>query len=506
ARDWLPILEAGLANLTVGVIPPALDQVLIGAIDRSRNPDIKLALILGLNETIFPAPPEIPVLLTDTDRLALEKRQVQLGSTSRHQLSRERYYAYIACTRARQRVVLTAALQDAHGAPLNPSPFLSQVRQLFPALPLETLPKELDWRESEHASELIQPLLKLRCLETAANPPPAAAADGQTHSRGWEALEQLPGLARVLEQLRHFRNPQSQEQLSPELAAQLYGPVLRTSVSRMEQFAACPFKFFVHSGLRAEERKKFELDIREQGTFQHDVLALFHEQLHRENKRWRDITPQDARQRVAKIAKSLMASYRDGLLEASEQTRFMARILSESLQDFVETLVDWMRQQYQFEPVAVELPFGEDQSAPAWTVRVRNGHQLELYGRIDRVDLCRDPETGEALCVVLDYKSSQKQLDPILMAHGLQLQLLAYLNVMRHWPNPRQFFGVKRLIPVGVFYVNLRGKYDREHNRLDALADTAQARKLAYRHTGRFDAHTLNWLDSRTDVQQGDQF
>ena len=25
-RDWLPILEAGLANLTVGVIPPALDQ------------------------------------------------------------------------------------------------------------------------------------------------------------------------------------------------------------------------------------------------------------------------------------------------------------------------------------------------------------------------------------------------------------------------------------------------------------------------------------------------
>ena len=27
-RDWLPVLEAGLASLTVGVIPPALDQVL----------------------------------------------------------------------------------------------------------------------------------------------------------------------------------------------------------------------------------------------------------------------------------------------------------------------------------------------------------------------------------------------------------------------------------------------------------------------------------------------
>jgi len=37
-RDWLPILEAGLANLTAGVIPPALDQVLIGAIDRAAIP------------------------------------------------------------------------------------------------------------------------------------------------------------------------------------------------------------------------------------------------------------------------------------------------------------------------------------------------------------------------------------------------------------------------------------------------------------------------------------
>jgi ATP-dependent helicase/nuclease subunit B len=60
-RDWLPILEAGLANLTVGVIPPALDEVLIGAIDRARNPDLKLALVLGVNETIFPAAPAAPI-------------------------------------------------------------------------------------------------------------------------------------------------------------------------------------------------------------------------------------------------------------------------------------------------------------------------------------------------------------------------------------------------------------------------------------------------------------
>ena len=57
-----------MANLTVGVVPPVLDEVLIGAIDRARNPDLKFALVLGVNETIFPAPPAVQTILTDADR------------------------------------------------------------------------------------------------------------------------------------------------------------------------------------------------------------------------------------------------------------------------------------------------------------------------------------------------------------------------------------------------------------------------------------------------------
>ena len=128
-----------------------------------------------------------------------------------------------------------------------------------------------------------------------------------------------------------------------------------------------------------------------------------------------------------------------------------------------------------------------------------------LRGRIDRVDLWRD-DGGSALCVVVDYKSSQKQLDPLLMAHGIQLQLPAYLNVLRHWPNPGKAFGVSRLIPAGVFYVNLRGKYERGDNRDEALAAPAEARKAAYQHAGRFDAAQLRKLDTRPDARKGDQF
>ncbi|MGH7989932.1 MAG: PD-(D/E)XK nuclease family protein, partial [Limisphaerales bacterium] len=91
-RDWLPILESGLANLTVGAIPPVLDEVLIGAIDRARNPDLKFALVLGVNESVFPAAPNSPAILTESDR---DELQVPLGPDLRAQLSRERFYGYL---------------------------------------------------------------------------------------------------------------------------------------------------------------------------------------------------------------------------------------------------------------------------------------------------------------------------------------------------------------------------------------------------------------------------
>ena len=140
--------------------------------------------------------------------------------------------------------------------------------------------------------------------------------------------------------------------------------------------------------------------------------------------------------------------------------------------------------------------------APAWEIDLGAGHRLALRGRIDRIDLCRETG-GRALCVVMDYKSGRQKLDKILVEHGVQLQLLAYLAAVRSWPDPPALPGVSRLIPAGVFYVNLRGQYESGGTRDEALADAAAARKLAYRHTGRFDAACLARFDSRPEAPAG---
>ena len=505
-RDWLPVLEAGLGNLTVGVIPPALDEVLVGAIDRARNPNLKFALVLGVNESVFPAATAAPVILTSSDRAELDAQNAAPGSSQLDQISRERYLAYIACTRANEKLTLAFSKQSADGKTLNPSPLIAQVKNIFPELAVEEFSSEPDWRAAEHANELVAEIVR------------SAPGDGRA------PLLEIPALKLLAEKFAELREPNAGENLSPALTEKLYGSTLRSSVSRLEEFAACPFKFFVKSGLRANERKTFELDARERGNFQHDVLKFFHEQLQGEGKRWRDLEPLAARERIGKIAAAQMELHRDGLFRDSAETIFAARAMAAALQDFVEVIVGWMRGQYEFDPVAAELGFGgKDDALPAWEINLGDGRKLALQGRIDRVDLWFDVKKNLALAVVTDYKSGGKKLDPLLVENGIQLQLLAYLGALRNWsadlfPLPPALSPLGRgegeksagaaalkIIPAGAFYVSLRGKFEGGGSRDEILGDT-EARQLAYRHNGRFDAGVRLKLDSRTDIERGDQF
>jgi ATP-dependent helicase/nuclease subunit B len=485
-REWLPVLEAGLANLTVGVIPPALDQVLVGAIDRSRNPELKLALVLGMNETIFPAPPDGPALLTDADRDALSRRGTNLGPNLRERMTRERYLGYIACTRASEQLVVTCSRQDAKGGALNLSPFIVKLQRIFPRIEMEEFTGEIESADIQHVVELLPGLLRGEII-------------GE-----WKSV---PGVDPVWERWRLWQALPGPDQLelSPAVADALYGPELHSSVSALETFASCPFEYFVRYTLRADERALFEADPRQTGSFQHELLRLFHEQLSDENKRWRDITPQNARERISAIGSELSPKFADGLFAADERSRFMARALIEQLQNLMAALVNWMGQ-YEFDPQKVELAFGlEAGDLPAWKLALDRGKQLVLRGKIDRVDLWREPGSDEAWAVIIDYKSSGARLDPVFLRHGMQLQLLSYLNALLQVPEARKLLDASRLLPVGVFYVPLRARPGFGNSRSEVLGQAAKGALKAYQHTGRFDAAAISKLDNRGE-DRGDQF
>lgn len=491
-HEWLPILESGLAGLTIGAIPPALDQVLIGTIDRSRNPNLELVVVPGLNEGLFPAPPVRAGLLTESDLHHLDGVGLPLGLDQRLHLAHERYYAYIACTRASKRLVLSFSERDVDGKPKSASPLVSHLQRLFP----ELVPVPYDGRTAPEAALHLHELAPVFLA--------SKTGEGGDHHRlkslseAWTGDE--PGW---LGRLRDYR---ADDVMDPAAARVLYGSTLATSVSALERFAACPFRFFVGSGLRAEERRRYEVDARETGSYQHEILARFHRDLANDGLRWRDLDAATAVLRVRQAAERVAEDYRSGLFRSNPAAACQARAITAAVADFVSTTVNWMTA-YAFDPVAAELEFGtRSAELPPWRLDLGEGRCLSFRGKIDRIDVLSAPAGDAASVVVLDYKSGALKLDARLLAAGIQLQLPAYLAVVARLPGLAERLGQTRLRPAGAFYVGLRAAWPQAPHRGEALNETTPPKTQAYQHRGRYRIDLLPQLDSGAPDRPSGQF
>lgn len=487
--DWLPVVEAGLSGITAGAIPTCLDQVLVGAVDRSRNPDLKLLLVLGLQEGVFPAPPSHPGLLTEADHRELESLGTRFGTDSRLQIAHERYFGYVAFTRPSDRLVLTWSERDTNDRLQQASPFVSTLKRLFPGLEPETY-SQPEPTEVQHACEL-----RATTLAAMRGRDPLAEALLSTTCPSGEGRRQL-------EHLAHYDDTPVLQQ---DVAAELYGRSLHTSVSALERFAECPFRYFVSQGLHAKERKLFVADFREEGTLQHEILARFHEDITHEERKWRDVAPSDGRSRIQHIAEDIIANFRDGLFQKNPTAAYAARALTRNLQDFVETTLRWMNT-YALNPTAVELGFGlGDNPIPGWVLKLDDEHELVFRGKIDRIDIGQSQPNGKPHAVVIDYKSGVQKLEPILMQNGIQLQLAAYLATIRGHPEISRHLGYDELEPGGVFYITLRNQPSKVPHRTASAAASGKSNH-AYQHLGRYRLDLLPSLDSGQPHNPSGQF
>ena len=89
---------------------------------------------------------------------------------------------------------------------------------------------------------------------------------------------------------------------------------------------------------------------------------------------------------------------------------------------------------------------------------------------------------------------------------GIQIQLPAYLAALCQMPEPGNVLHARRLVPAGMFYINLRGSYENGLNRSDVLADPPAVRRGAYKHTGRFTLDALPLLDTSCKDKGSGQF
>jgi len=500
--QYAEIFTTALSQMTLALIPPALDQVLVGAIERSRHPNIRAAFLLGVNEGVFPKFSQPDTLLTDRQRRQLSDAGFELGPTSTEKLLHEQYLAYIALTRPSEFLWISYPVSDEKGSELNPSPIVNTLKAVVNELPVVRL---LDRHDPDldavtNISQLTQQLAR-----TLSAPPPLALSDASRQlllyacSRGdWSETVQsgLSGLTYA-----------NQASLDESTLADLFSATLKSSVSRLESFAACPFQHYARYILHLQERQRLQLAAVDIGAFFHHALCGIFQRLQKENLSWAHSTEDQLNDIVEQETQSITKTdeWFAQLIEQSQRNRFLIHHAIRKLKQFCQ-LLRQSAQASSFRQQEAELAFKADARLPALTLELNQNRRLALRGVIDRIDIAERPD-GTVGVSVIDYKTTTRRFSFDHFYHGLSLQLISYLLVLQnHYRLP----DASSIQPAAALFLPILPKPTTKHEHppddlLDSLTQTETA-ETPHKSLGVIDSDWVSALDNSVTPGSPSQF
>ena len=436
-ENYMQILKTGLGESKLGTIPMAQDEVTVGDVDRSRSHKIKAVFIIGLNDGMFPSINRAEGFLNDDDREKIKQNGVELAKGTIDRIYEDNFNIYKAFTTAEEKIFLSYSSSDMEGKSLRPSVLVSRIKKIFEGLKEAS---DVIYRKSEISTKentFKELLINLREFR-----------DGNEIDTKWfdvynlynESEEWHEKLASAVKALNYTNTA---EKIKKENVEKMYGSTLKTSVSKLEQYSGCPFSYYLKYGLKLNDKETFNVEAVDTGSFMHDVIDNFFGIIEERNINLKEITDEELEKIVAEIVNEKLKLNRNYIFTTTEKYKVLSNRLQKVVTMSVKYIVQSLKQS-EFEVFGHELEFGGDGQYKPITVITEDGKKVEITGKIDRVDIMKNPDGTYVR--IIDYKSSVKNIDLNQVFYGLQLQLLTYLN---------ETCKVEDFIPAGVLYFNL---------------------------------------------------
>lgn len=448
-KEFCEILEAGFAEARVGIIPPGIDEVHVGDMQRTRLNHIKVLFFLGVNDGWIPAREGKGGIVSEMEREFLQSAGVELAPTERENSYIQRFYLYLGMTKPSRRLYLSFCRCGSDGKGMRPSYLIHTVCRLFPDLVVT---------DEDAGGTALEQVASMRTGFS-------FLAEGLRRIRGEDRAVQSAQIREVFRQyvMREESRRQALELLDAAFlvadekglrsatARELYGEELVNSVTRLEQFASCAFAHFAAYGLELQERERFHVRSVDIGTVIHRALERFSEKLERSRYTWFDV-PDEVRDRLMEASvEETVADYGEKLFFDSARNQHMIDRMKRILRRSVWALHQQVRAG-SFVPRGFEVAFQAVEDLEAVNIALSGQEKMRLKGRIDRVDVCED-ETAVYVKVV-DYKSGNTSFDLVSLYYGLQLQLVVYLNAAMEME--KRLHPDKQVIPAGIFYYRVK--------------------------------------------------
>ena len=441
-EGFLSLLLAGIETLKVGQLPLSENTVIVGSLDRSKAHPIKKLYCIGVNDGILPEQASDGQLIGDREKDILQKMGYGFLPDQHLFANKEAFNIYMALTRPSESMCISYSRSNAEGGSLRPSYFIAKILKIFPKLEVK------QQRLSDELKCDLQQIASEKSVFTRLAYVLRREKDGAHIDPRWQTvcdwyMESMPEKWHLLQSALHFEN---QVMALPEpVLRELYPMPIKTSVSRLEEYVQCPFKYLVSTGLSPKHIKPLRLDYPDVGLMFHEALEIFGKKVYLSGESWDTLTDAALEGIVDGIIDDMVNI---DVFSKKHAYRYMINKLRRVSKRAALTLTRHLKQG-KFTPAAFELAFSE-KGVPMIPVELSNGKKLFLRAVIDRVDLM---DVGDTTYVnIIDYKSGAKSLDFNEVYHGLQMQLITYLNACVKRPD---YFKKESLEPAGAFYFKI---------------------------------------------------
>lgn len=430
--EYESVLTAGISELRLRTVPPAVDLVQIGDLTRTRLCERKAVILTGANDGLIPRAASSTALISDIDREFLEESGIILAPAPRKRQYEQRLYLYMNLSKPSKHLIVSYATSDVNGRKLRPSYLIGTLRKLFGAVEIEPESAPLTDRiytprqGAEALSDTFRGLAG--CCDTGSMPldePKAMALVSAYDTDEYDDIT-VP-LARAA---FYSYKPTP---LNVATAQALFGTDLDSSVSRLEVYASCAYRHFLEYGLGLRKRPEYAFDPVDRGTIFHSVLEQFACGLAADGATWGDFDEAYAVSKVDEILNKTLAQYATTPLYETKRNRYAIS----QMKNILIANVEMLQEQYnsgRFVPEGYEVRFNEDYD-------LAGNRKLHLSGKVDRVETCKITSSGDdggivsspdgrLLVKIMDYKSSKHDFDLATVYTGEELQLVVYMNAM----------------------------------------------------------------------------
>lgn len=410
--DYAELLRIGISQCRMGQVPSTMDEVTVADFERSVLWNSKVVFVIGLNGVSFPKVSSAGSLLTDAERMAAGKT-LEMAGSEKEKLMEQYYRLYQDIGKAGQYLYLSSSLNQTDGKAAGLSPI---------------------WKAQEKC------LGQSHRMEDAAviSTPDAMLFEQGRHLTGtvgrWIMKE--PSLKTKTDMILSGKALTDHQEALTGRAASLIDPSGKSmSVSRLETYAQCPYRFFLTYGLRLRPREEAKVSRLDDGTILHQLLADAGTELENE------LTGQEAEELVDKLIQNQTQEYQ--LYHTTGQFHYYWNKLKKTAARSFE-IVSRQAAQSDFKHTAFEWEFGPGKAGQAVRLHLKNGKDVFLEGKVDRIDLWSQKE--ERYVQIIDYKSGKTSFKGQDLYNGIQLQLPIYMEACR-----RDF----KAKPAGFFYFHL---------------------------------------------------